>query len=93
MQIYINTLSTELTSGLFSPPPADKNHVVYMDNFFTSVRLVEDLEVNKIFCVGTIRTNKLKATSELLNKGTLQTMERGDYVSDQGECGSDSLEG
>jgi len=80
MQIYINTLSTELTSGLFSPPSADKNHVIYMDNFFTSVRLVEDLEVNKIFCVGTIRTNKLKATSELLNKGMLQTMERGDYM-------------
>ena len=29
--------------------------------------------------MGTIRTNKLKATSELLNKGTLQMMERRDY--------------
>ena len=31
------------------------NHVVYMDNFFTSGPLVEDLAKNKIYKAGTIR--------------------------------------
>ena len=31
------------------------NHVVYMDNFFTSGPLVQDLAENKIYVAGTIR--------------------------------------
>ena len=61
-------------------PSLDKNHVVYLDNFFTSIKLVEDLELKKIFCVGTIRTNKLGATPELVDKETLRKMERGEYL-------------
>ena len=57
-----------------------KNHVVYMDNFFTSVKPAEDLEAKQTFCVGTIRTNKLHAISELCDQGTLRSMERGDYI-------------
>lgn len=63
-----------------SPSPTDKNHVVYLDNFFTSVKLAEDLEAQRTFCTGTIRTNKLHAVPELLDKTTLRSMERGDYM-------------
>ena len=53
---------------------------MYLDNFFTSVKLVEDLEVEKVFCAGTVRVNKLQATPELLDKTTLKNMQRGDYL-------------
>ena len=71
------TYSNKLTQRSSSP---DKNHVVYLDNFFTSVKLVEDLEVKRIFCAGTIRTNKLHVTPELVDKGILRTMQRGDSM-------------
>ncbi len=51
-----------------------------MDNFFSSVKLVEDLEMKKIFCVGTVRTNKLAAIPDLLDKDTLKSMERGHFM-------------
>ena len=60
--------------------PSGKNHIVYLDNFFTSVKLVEDLESEGVYVTGTIRRNKLHATPELLDKDTIQTMERGDYI-------------
>ncbi len=51
-----------------------------MDNFFSSVKLVEDLETKKTFCVGTVRTNKLAAIPEFLDKSALNSMERGDFM-------------
>ena len=51
-----------------------------MDNFFTSVKLAEDLEAKQTFCVGTIRTNKLHTIPELCDQGTLRSMEQGDYI-------------
>ena len=45
-----------------------------------SVSLANDLQDKGIFCAGTIHKNKLHATPEFLDKGTLHTMERGDYL-------------
>ena len=44
------------------------------------MRLVDDLEGEGVFVAATVRRNKLHATPELLDKGTLWTMERGDYI-------------
>ncbi len=60
--------------------PTDRNHVVYFDNFFTSIKLAENLEEKNIFMVGTIRTNKLHATLVLTDKATLKNMQRGEYL-------------
>ncbi len=51
-----------------------------MDNFFTSVKLLEDLEAKKTFCVGTVRTNKLNNLPDLIDKGTLKAMDRGRFM-------------
>ena len=71
---------SNVCSWSLQPSSLGKNHVVYLDNFFTSVRLADDLEDKGVFCAGTIRKNKLHATPELLDKDTLSTMERGDYL-------------
>ena len=52
----------ELTTTL-----AGKNHHVYFDNFFTSAKLLLDLEMNSIYSCGTARKNRTGFQEELLN--------------------------
>ena len=35
-----------------------KNHIIYMDNFYTSINLTKDLATDKIHSVGTCRKNR-----------------------------------
>ena len=59
-----------------------KNHVVYMDNFFTSIPLFHDLKENmKIYSCGTVRSNRLPGATEILETSKLKAMNRGDYIS------------
>ncbi len=44
------------------------------------VKLVEDLEAKNIFCAGTVRTNKLAAIPDLLDKATLKHINRSDFM-------------
>ena len=44
----------KLTEGLVG-----KNHHVFFDNFFTSEKLLTDLETTGIYLCGTARKNKL----------------------------------
>ncbi len=41
---------------------------------------MEDLEAKNIFCAGTVRTNKLAAIPDLLDKATLKHMNRGNFM-------------
>ena len=52
-----------------------KYHEVYVDNFFTSVPLMEYLLSHKILCCGTLRTNK----KYLQNLATDKDLKCGDY--------------
>ena len=54
----------ELTAGL-----AGKNHHVFFDNFFTSEKLLTDLEATGIYSCGTARKNRLGFPKQLLNPG------------------------
>lgn len=45
-----------------------KKHVVYMDNFFSSPKLYEDLEKDQIYCTGTVRANRQGMPAALKNK-------------------------
>ena len=64
-------------------PFEDMNHVLYMDNFFTSGPLVEDLSKNKIYVVGTIKRRAMGYPQGLKEctpppKGTYLTEKVGD---------------
>lgn len=49
----------ELVTGL------DKGHVIYMDNFYSSLQLYDDLRLSQLGACGTIRTNRKGLPSEM----------------------------
>ena len=55
---------------------AEKYHEVYVDNFFTSVPLMEYFFLHKILCCGTLRTNKKYLPKNLSKDSDLK---RGEY--------------
>ena len=57
-----------------------RNHIVYVDNFFTSLPLLEDLESKGILLCGTYRTNRTGFPKELQDRTLLKGMVRGDSV-------------
>ena len=59
-------------------PFHDNNHVLYCDNYFTSVGLVLDLAANGIYYVGTIKSNSIGLPAQL--KGKLKQLARGNYI-------------
>ncbi len=67
----------DLTMGL-----AGKNHHVYMDNYFTSPKLFEDLLSNNIFACGTVRVNRkgfppsLKAKNVIKQRGESKILQK-----------------
>ncbi|XP_035233686.1 piggyBac transposable element-derived protein 3-like [Stegodyphus dumicola] len=72
------TVVDEMTNSL-----AGKNHIIIMDNFFSSVPLVEYLKTKITYAVGTIRPDRLGLPKLIDDK----KMKRGDLdyqTSDQG---------
>ncbi|KAK3764943.1 hypothetical protein RRG08_045745 [Elysia crispata] len=64
-QVYTGKTATQPEHGLghqvvtsMMANHLEKNHAVHFDNFFTSVKLAEDLLKEKTTCCGTIRTNR-----------------------------------
>ena len=57
-----------------------RQHIVHVDNFFTSMELLEDLESQNILLCGTYRTNRKGFPKELSGKSLLKTMKRGDSI-------------
>ena len=55
----------------------NKGHHLYFDNFFSSVKLAQDLEKQKTFCCSTIRLNRLGWPAEL-NAAKAKKMRPGD---------------
>ena len=65
LQVYLgmqgNTehgLAHRVVTDLCLPNLGPNNHVVYMDNFFTGIPLIRELENAGIYSVGTIRNNR-----------------------------------
>ena len=62
-----------------------KNHAIYMDSFFSSPKLFEDLAKDHIYCTGTVKANcqgmpvALK-TKELKHRGDTVTMQKGNLT-------------
>lgn len=68
---------TDLTRKILN-----KGHHVYMDNFFTSPALFDNLFKEKIYCSGTVRTNRKGMpqaikSAKLKNRGDSIIMQRG----------------
>ncbi|XP_061175613.1 piggyBac transposable element-derived protein 4-like [Saccostrea echinata] len=62
-----------------------KSHVVYMDNFFSSPELYEQLLREGVYCCGTIRVNRRGMpeaikSAKLKNRGDSLTMQKGNLV-------------
>lgn len=73
--------SYRFVKDLYVPHLGPFNHVVYMDNFFTSLPLLQHLEANGIYTVGTIRSNRKDYPNVLKDKQMLKQMakNRGEY--------------
>lgn len=65
-------LGTRVVTNL-TKPLNHKNHLCFCDNFFTSVELFDQLEVNRMYAAGTCRNNRkhfpLDIRSPKLEKG------------------------
>jgi len=57
---------------------ANKNHIVYMDNFFSSLPLFDELLQHGIMACGTYRTNHAGLPHDLTAKDTVKQLARGD---------------
>ncbi|KAK9730775.1 Transposase IS4 [Popillia japonica] len=60
------------------------NSTVYIDNFFNSLSLLQELGKNKINCIGTIRADRIQKVSlqDLRNaiRGVTHTLQNPDYI-------------
>lgn len=57
----------------------DKGTVLYIDNFFTSIPLLQELKELLISVVGTIRNNRKGYPKALQDKNLLKQMKRGEF--------------
>ena len=73
-------LAHRVVTDLVLPRFAHANHIVYMDNFFSSLPLVDELGKNGVMCCGTYRTGRLGFPAELANKDNLKQLKRGDSL-------------
>ncbi|KAL3224209.1 hypothetical protein MRX96_026653 [Rhipicephalus microplus] len=55
----------------------DEDSTLYFDNFFTTIKLMEELSEKQIMAAGTVRTNRKDLPHEIKVD---QKLERGDYV-------------
>lgn len=78
-------VSAAVVANLCSTLPKKVGHKVYCDNYFTTPDLFIHLQKEGIFCVGTVRSNRLKGAQKLLKaEKELKKDQRGsfDYVVD-----------
>lgn len=57
----------------------DKGTVLYIDNFFTSIPLLQELKEFSISVVGTVRNNRKGYPKALQAKNLLKQMKRGEF--------------
>ena len=74
-------LCSRVVCDLSHPTLDKRGHVIYMDNFFTSIALCKTLKGFGTYTVGTLHSNRLGYPKCLTDKPLLKTMKRGDYHS------------
>ena len=73
-------LAHRVVTDLILPRFGKKNHIVFMDNFFTSIPLFEELKQNATQACGTYRTNRAGFPRDLTTKQNLKQLKRGDFL-------------
>jgi len=74
-------LAHRVVTDLVVPQLSHRQHIVFVDNFFTTMPLLEDLETQEILLCGTYRTNhRAGFLKDLNDKSLLKTIVRGDAV-------------
>ena len=68
--------SSNIVLHLAESIPYNRNHKLYFDNWFSSLPLMDYLASHKVWCCGTIRTNRIPSLKIKENK----TKERGESV-------------
>jgi len=83
-QIYANKespqecgLAHRVVTDLVVTHFANKNHIVYMDNFFSSLPLFDELLQHGIMACGAYRTNRAGLPHDLTAKDTVKQLARG----------------
>ncbi|XP_070175355.1 piggyBac transposable element-derived protein 4-like [Littorina saxatilis] len=88
MQVYAgkvegiveNGLAYRVVTDLCEPHLSEfNNHVVYLDNFFTSIPLSRHLESIGLHCVGTIRANRQEYPQCLKDTVLLRNLQTGEF--------------
>ncbi|MCL4142327.1 UNVERIFIED_CONTAM: hypothetical protein GTU68_050401 [Idotea baltica] len=70
----------DLVMRLCENLPHNKNHKVYFDNYFTSLKLLQELKNKGILALGTIRPNRMLGAQKLLKtEKVLKNEGRGSY--------------
>ena len=80
--------SSNIVLRLAKAIPTQKNFLLYFDNWFTSLPLVCHLAKIKIFCLGTVRANRLQGCHLPLDK-EMKKKGRGYYI--EKECCVDGV--
>ena len=75
--------SSNIVIMLSEVVPSNRNHLLYCDNWFTSLQLQLELRKRGIFCLGTVRSNRLRGCKLLTDK-ELKAKRRESY--DEKEC-------
>lgn len=64
--------SSNVVLDLVKSVPTGINHLLYFDNWFTSLPLMTILPKKQILCLGTIRVNRLPGISFIVTKNSKQ---------------------
>lgn len=73
-------LAHRVVTDLILPHLANRNHIIYMDNFFSSLPLYQELLQHGTMACGTYRTNRAGFPTELTDKTSLKKLARGDSI-------------
>ena len=82
--------SSNIVLRLAQNIPSNKNYLLYFDNWFTSIPLVCELANRKIYCLGTVRANRLKGCPILSDKD-LKSKGRGAYDQKEVSIGNNTV--
>ena len=82
--------SSNIVLRLAETIPSNKNHILVFDNWFNSVQLQCELAKRAIYCLGTVRTNRLQGCN-LLSDKELKKKGRGAYHEKECVIGTTTL--
>jgi len=78
--------ATHATVSELTKKIQERGHKLYMENYFSSRDLFDDLATKQIYCCGTVRPNRKRMPQDLgpkrmtLQRGDLQLRTRGDLT-------------